>query len=84
MEAHRLEQFAPAAAAPWKVLIADDEPEVHQVTRLVLGGFRFESRPLELLSAYSAAEALEMMRAQPDIAVLLWGPLLRGAVVTAR
>ena len=29
-------------ASPWKVLIADDEPEVHTVTRLVLGSFRFD------------------------------------------
>jgi putative nucleotidyltransferase with HDIG domain len=55
----------------WKVLIVDDEPEVHQVTRLVLGGFRFESRPLEFLSAFDAAGAREIMRAQPDIAVML-------------
>ena len=60
-----------AAGAPWKVLIADDEPEVHHVTRLVLGGFRFESRPLQFLSAHSAAEAFEIMREHPDIAVLL-------------
>jgi len=59
------------AGTPWKVLIADDEPEVHEVTRLVLGGFRFEDRPLSFLSAYSAAEAFELIRAQPDIAVLL-------------
>ena len=35
-------QFAPESTrptAPWKVLVVDDEPEVHQVTRLVLGGF---------------------------------------------
>jgi putative nucleotidyltransferase with HDIG domain len=58
-------------APSWKVLIVDDEPEVHQVTRLVLGGFRFESRPLEFLSAYGASEAREMMRTRPDIAVML-------------
>jgi response regulator RpfG family c-di-GMP phosphodiesterase len=61
----------PQPAAGWKVLIVDDEPEVHQVTRLVLGGFRFESRPLEFLSAHSAEEAREMMRAHPDVAVML-------------
>jgi putative nucleotidyltransferase with HDIG domain len=58
-------------APDWKVLIVDDEPEVHQVTRLVLGGFRFESRPLQFLSAYNAAEAREQMRAHPDVAVML-------------
>jgi putative nucleotidyltransferase with HDIG domain len=61
----------PQNAAGWKVLIVDDEPEVHQVTRLVLGGFRFEGRPLEFVSAYSAAEAQVQMLAHPDVAVIL-------------
>ncbi len=43
--------------SPWKILIVDDEPEVHQVTRLVLGNFRFDDRPLQLISAYSSIEA---------------------------
>ena len=51
-----------AALPGWKVLIVDDEPEVHAVTRLVLGDFRFESRPLQFLSAHSAAEACALMR----------------------
>ena len=29
---------ASAALAPWKVLLVDDEPEVHEVTRLILAG----------------------------------------------
>ncbi len=58
-------------APAWKILIVDAEPEVHQVTRLVLGGLRFESRSLHFLSAYSAAEAREQMRAHPDVAVML-------------
>ncbi|MCB1560427.1 MAG: DUF3369 domain-containing protein [Xanthomonadales bacterium] len=59
------------SAPSWKVLIVDDEPEVHQVTRLVLGGVRFEARPLELISAYSAADAREAMSEHTDIAVML-------------
>jgi CheY-like chemotaxis protein len=49
----------PLALAGWKVLLVDDEPEVHEVTRLVLGNFRFEDRPLDILSAMSAEEAKE-------------------------
>jgi len=58
-------------APAWKVLVADDEPEVHDVTRLVLGNFRFADRRLEFLSAYSAAEARAMLERHPDVAVLL-------------
>ena len=58
-------------AAPWKVLLVDDEPEIHEVTRLVRSGFQFESRPLLILSATTAAEAKEMLAEFDDIAVIL-------------
>jgi response regulator RpfG family c-di-GMP phosphodiesterase len=56
---------------PWKVLIVDDEPEVHAVTRLVLGNFRFADRPLKFLNAHSAAQAEALLREHPDVAVML-------------
>ncbi|MBU6199454.1 MAG: DUF3369 domain-containing protein [Xanthomonadaceae bacterium] len=56
---------------PWKVLIVDDEPEVHAVTRLVLGNFRFADRPLQFLNASSAAQAETILREHPDVAVML-------------
>jgi response regulator RpfG family c-di-GMP phosphodiesterase len=62
---------APPAAAPWKVLIADDVDEVHKVTTLALGGFRFRDAPLEFLHAHSGEAAVERMRAHPDVAVIL-------------
>ncbi len=37
----------------WKLLIVDDEPDVHQLTRLNLKGFRFADRDLEILGAAS-------------------------------
>ena len=52
-------------------MIADDEQEVHDVTRLVLGGFMFESRPLQFLSAYSGEDVRALMREHQDVAVLL-------------
>jgi response regulator RpfG family c-di-GMP phosphodiesterase len=58
-------------AEPWNVLIVDDEPAVHEVTRLVLGNFRFEDRPLKFHNAYSAAQARELLRSVPDLAVVL-------------
>jgi putative nucleotidyltransferase with HDIG domain len=60
-----------SSAKPWKVMIADDEPEVHTITRLALTGFAFEGRPLEFLSAYSGQETLGLMEAHPDTALIL-------------
>ncbi|MGA9334409.1 MAG: DUF3369 domain-containing protein [Rudaea sp.] len=56
---------------PWKVLIVDDEPEVHAVTRMVLGDLRFADRPLQFLNAHSTAEAEALLRDHADIAVML-------------
>ncbi|HWR41267.1 MAG TPA: DUF3369 domain-containing protein [Patescibacteria group bacterium] len=55
----------------WKILIVDDQEEVHQVTKLTLRRFRFEGRGLEFLSAYSGAEARQMLINHPDAAVVL-------------
>jgi response regulator RpfG family c-di-GMP phosphodiesterase len=66
-----LASSAPILQPPWKVLLVDDEPEVHEVTRLVLAGFRFENRPLQIHSALTAAEARELLAEHPDFAVVL-------------
>ena len=57
--------------ARWKLLIVDDEVEVHQVTELALADFRFAGRGLEFLHAYSAAEARRILGETADIAVVL-------------
>lgn len=59
------------AAPSWKLLIVDDEPEVHSTTKLVLGDFEFEGGKLEFLSATSGAEAIDILRKHNDIAVIL-------------
>jgi len=56
---------------PWKILIVDDEPEVHQVTMLALQRLTYSGRELSFLSAYSAQEAETKLAAYPDIAIAL-------------
>jgi signal transduction histidine kinase len=58
-------------AASWKVAVVDDDPAVHTGTRFVLQDFHLHGRQLQLLSARSAAEARELFRAHPDMAVIL-------------
>lgn len=62
---------APKSRAAWKLLIVDDEEEVHSITRMVLDGFLFEGCGLEFLSAFSAKEARDIISRTPDIAVIL-------------
>ncbi len=55
----------------WKILIVDDEAKVHQVTKLVLQDFKFESRPLKFLSAYTGKEAMPLIEEHLDLALIL-------------
>ncbi len=55
----------------WIVLLVDDEPEVHEITRLVLTNARYAGRPIELHSTSSAAEARSFLRAHPQTALVL-------------
>lgn len=55
----------------WKILIVDDEVEIHNITKLALSDVTFEDRSLTFLSAYSAAEAQSIMQANADIAIVL-------------
>ncbi|MFZ1640989.1 MAG: EAL domain-containing protein [Candidatus Contendobacter sp.] len=61
----------PVNAPPWKLLIVDDDPEVHSVTRFILHDLRIFGRPLHLLYADSARQAREHLRQYPDLAVVL-------------
>ncbi|MDQ3249037.1 MAG: response regulator, partial [Chloroflexota bacterium] len=56
---------------PWKIMIVDDEVEVHQVTLLALERLTFDGRKLAFLSAYSNAEAEQLIQTHPDTAVIL-------------
>ncbi|MFM5522523.1 phosphodiesterase, partial [Aeromonas jandaei] len=54
------ETVRPQSLNPWQVMIVDDEPDIHHATRLALSNIHYKSRPLELLNAYSGAEAATM------------------------
>jgi CheY-like chemotaxis protein len=54
----------------WKVLIVDDDQQIHAVTKMVLSDFKFRDRPLQFLSAYSGKEGYDAIAANPDVAVV--------------
>ncbi len=56
---------------PWKLLIVDDDEEVHSATRLALKNFEFEGAGLEIQSAYTGAEALQKLKNDSETAVIL-------------
>ncbi|MCD4678281.1 MAG: DUF3369 domain-containing protein [Desulfobacula sp.] len=55
----------------WKILIVDDEEDVHEITRITLRGYFFENRGVELLSAYCEEDVKLILKKEPDIALIL-------------
>ena len=55
----------------WRILIADDDEDVHDSTVFALRNLTILDRPLEFLHAYSAAETLAMLSQNSGVAVIL-------------
>ena len=60
-----------ARNTPWPILVVDDDSQVHEMTRVLLRDFAYEGRGFAVLSAYSAAEAAELLGERNDIPVVL-------------
>ncbi len=55
----------------WKILIVDDEPEIHRITQMVLRDYKFKDIPFSFYNAYSRKEAIEVLTKEKDIALIL-------------
>ena len=55
----------------WRILVVDDDHEVHAATKYALSDFRFMDRTIEVVSAYSAAEGRALLHTDRDFAVIL-------------
>ena len=60
-----------ATCPPWRVLVVDDDADVHSTTLFALANVDMQGRPLAFLHAYSAAEAFAVLGRERDIAVIL-------------
>ncbi|HHB92314.1 MAG TPA: response regulator [Thioploca sp.] len=54
----------------WKIMIVDDEQEIHDVTKIALDGFMFKDKPISFVSAYSGKQAKILLKEHPDTAVI--------------
>lgn len=55
----------------WRIMIIDDDPDVHSATMFALGNLEIQNRSLSFLHAYSATEAREILSKESNIAVIL-------------
>lgn len=55
----------------WKLLIVDDDQEIHAVTKMALSDVVIANRTLQFLHAYNGLEALDCLTEHDDIAMVL-------------
>ncbi|MBL1244837.1 MAG: EAL domain-containing protein [Sulfurimonas sp.] len=55
----------------FKVVIIDDDHEVHAFTKLALKSFKYNNQKIDFISVYSEKEAREVLPLHNDIAVIL-------------
>jgi len=60
-----------SSTEPFHILVVDDDDEIHVITKMALGDFKLDQRPLQFHSAYSAAEAKQMLQERDDFALML-------------
>jgi diguanylate cyclase len=60
-----------AEGPPWRVLVVDDDADVHRATELAMQGLTIEGLPLEFLHADSGSSARELIQRESDLAVAL-------------
>jgi len=54
-----------------KILVVDDEKDIHLVTEMVLEDFHFEGKSIEIINAYSGKEAREILLKEKNISLIL-------------
>lgn len=64
---------------PYKVIIADDDIEMHSATKILLRDFVFEDRRLEFIDVFSGKEAMKAVEAHPDTAIILLDVVMEDA-----
>lgn len=69
--AEDLPQDARLPSQVWRVLIVDDEPDVHRATTFALSDVSIMGRALEFLHAYSSEQAIATLQQETGIAVIL-------------
>ncbi|SEN89389.1 diguanylate cyclase (GGDEF) domain-containing protein [Duganella sp. CF517] len=71
LEEHPAPPDASGARNVWRVMIVDDDEDVHSTTTFALGNLDMQHRPLEFVHAYSASQARDMLAHEREIAVIL-------------
>jgi len=65
-----LKQVEKPVQSPWKIVIIDDEEDIHAITKMALKRFVLDGRGLTFVHAYSAEEGRKVLTEENDVALI--------------
>ncbi|MBL1260366.1 MAG: EAL domain-containing protein [Thiotrichaceae bacterium] len=63
--------MAEETAHRWKIMVIDDDEDVHLISKMVLNRVTYHNRAVDVISGYSGAQACQLMAQHPDVALVL-------------
>lgn len=63
-------KFSNTSLGSYKILIADDDEEVHTITKMILNDFEFDNKTLTFIDTYSGEETKQILESEENIAVV--------------
>jgi len=71
------DEVSKSSDSSWKIMIVDDEADVHRMTERILEDITFDGIGFTYLNAYSGKEAKELIKEHPDTALILLDVVMR-------
>jgi response regulator RpfG family c-di-GMP phosphodiesterase len=65
-----LKQVEKTSLTPWKIVIIDDEEDIHTITKMALKRFSLDGRELTFVHAYSAEEGKKVLSEEEGVALV--------------
>jgi len=69
--ANQQQEVPESGPLTWKIFIVDDDKDIHTITKLALKDLSFKGKLISFESAYSAKEAISILRNDSDFSIVL-------------
>lgn len=70
-ENNNSENYKNESTETWKILLVDDEKDIHSTLKLLLDNFTFRNKKIEFIDAFSAQEAKEKLTQNKNISLIV-------------
>ncbi len=67
---HESNAISTSDEPPWKIMVIDDDEDIHSLTKMVLKQYKSDNRSVEFIDGYSGKDARRLIQEHPDTAII--------------